>query len=144
MTGDPVLSETPTPQGKDELQPHAATIAAPPHLGPGSTVEPAEPEETFQVAVRLEPFGPPTTVLVTNRMKMGAVKEAAMKNLQLAPSSDGEFILVRNGWKLDDEETVSEVGLYELDFMSIGKPGDVYLADPALWGDLYGARDKRI
>lgn len=137
-----MLDETPTPQGKDELQPSGATIGAPPRIGPGSTGE--KREETFQVALRLEPFGPPTTVEVTDRMKMGAVKAAALQKLGLPPSSNGEFILVKNGWKVNEEETVSDLGLFDLDFISIGKPGEVYLADPALRGDPHLSGEKRI
>ncbi len=89
---------------------------------------PAPPDDDdVSVVIRLEPHGPTTAMFVRRGMKLGVVRELAMGRLApLLQSPD--IVIARGGAFLDEQQSVGELQLRPLEFLSVGTKADVEMA----------------
>ena len=101
------------------------------------------PEGWITVGVRLEPYGPPTTVDCPKETTLGEVKDKALRRLGFTPALIEECILAHNGYVLDESKSVLETGLRDYDMVMAGKPEDVYIRDPE-WIKKHGLQSRDL
>ncbi len=89
---------------------------------------PAPPDDDdVSVVIRLEPHGPTTAMFVRRGMKLAVVRELAMGRLAPLLQSP-EIVIARGASILDEQQTVGELHLRPMEYLSVGTKVDVEMA----------------
>ena len=114
-------------------KPHAASDREkpspdPPPPGRGTQRDAA----SFELVVRLQPFGPTIGLKVTGDTPISQVKSESFQKFALPAEEMPNYVLALEGrHRLDESKSVGEERLWDLAFIQLGRPAEVGLDDTA-------------
>lgn len=81
------------------------------------------------LAVRLEPSGPTTSVMVRLSTRVEEVKDEALRRFAVPPATAQKYVIALRGRLLDESKRVGDCRFGELEFLTVGLLEDVYVED---------------